>query len=460
MQCIMLGYATGAKTYRSLNLSTNKIITCRDASFDEAMFPKTLKNKAILKNNSAASSNSNNMELYDISNSDLSTNSDASETYTHTFIGPYNPRTSSAASNEVIEISSTAPSENSSSCYEVIQISDDSSSTTASQTPSGRRASDQSHTPGSPFGYNYNHQGNMEPSQNEHLDIEDPFAQSSPRTFNPSHDTRIPANITQAREYLANRQQPVTPLTGQRPSRNMGRHHSLNERLLSHPHLSTRLDNVDFSYFGGVSPGYLSDISGGYSPESITPPITPSTWNQAMSLPDADLWRDATDKEMKSLSENYTWLVCKLPPGKRPIKVRWVFKIKKHTDGTIDKYKARLVAKGCVQVPGVDFHETYAPVLRFTSFRTLMAIAATHDLEVDHTDANNAFLNGTINEELYIELPDGYNHQPSNNSDTGSMVGQLHKALYMILSKLHISGMQLSLKDVKKSDFSKLQLNL
>ncbi|KAH6573596.1 hypothetical protein BASA62_002856, partial [Batrachochytrium salamandrivorans] len=64
----------------------------------------------------------------------------------------------------------------------------------------------------------------MEPSQNEHLDIEDPFAQSSPRTFNPSRDTRIPANITQAREYLANRQQPVTPLTGQRPSRNMGRH--------------------------------------------------------------------------------------------------------------------------------------------------------------------------------------------------------------------------------------------
>ncbi|KAH6574699.1 hypothetical protein BASA62_002344 [Batrachochytrium salamandrivorans] len=131
-----------------------------------------------------------------------------------------------------------------------------------------------------------------------------------------------------------------------------------------------------------------------------------------MSLPDADLWQDATDKEMKSLSENYTWSVCKLPPGKRPIKVRWVFKIKKHTDGTIDKYKARLVAKGYVQVPGVDFHETYAPVLRFTSFRTLMAIAAAHDLEVDHTDANNAFLNGTINEELYIELPDGYNHQP------------------------------------------------
>ncbi|KAH6562310.1 hypothetical protein BASA60_011163 [Batrachochytrium salamandrivorans] len=97
------------------------------------MFPKTLKNKEILKKNSAASSNSNNMELYDISNSDFSTNSDASVTYTHTFIGPYNPRTSSAASNEVIEISSTAPSETSSSCYEVIQISDDSSSTTASR---------------------------------------------------------------------------------------------------------------------------------------------------------------------------------------------------------------------------------------------------------------------------------------------------------------------------------------
>ncbi|KAH6591513.1 hypothetical protein BASA50_008689 [Batrachochytrium salamandrivorans] len=289
MQCIMLGYATGAKAYRLLNLSTNKIITCCDASFDETMFPKTLKNKAVLKKNSAASSNSNNMELYDISNSDFSTNSDASVTYTHTFIGPYNPRTSSAASNEVIEISSTAPSETSSSCYEVIQISDDSSSTTASQTPSGRQASDQSHTPGSPFGYNYNHQGNMESSQNEHSEIEDPFAQSSPRTFNPSRDTRIPANITQAREYLANRQQPVTPLTGRRPSRNMGRHHSLNERLLSHPHLSTRLDNVDSSYFGGVSSGYLSDISGGYSPESITLPITPSTWNQAMSLPDTDL---------------------------------------------------------------------------------------------------------------------------------------------------------------------------
>ncbi|KAK5670322.1 hypothetical protein QVD99_8718 [Batrachochytrium dendrobatidis] len=155
--------------------------------------------------------------------------------------------------------------------------------------------------------------------------------------------------------------------------------------------------------------------------------IVPETWQQAMMSSDADLWKEAADAEMDSLYKNNTWQECALPSGFKAIKVRWVFKIKYKADGTIDKYKARLVAKGFAQVPGIDFHETYAPVLKFTSLRIILALAAIYDWEVDHTDANNAFLNGTIDEELYIELPEGY-----NNSTGGAIkrVGRLQKALY------------------------------
>ncbi|KAK5666022.1 hypothetical protein QVD99_8737 [Batrachochytrium dendrobatidis] len=154
-----------------------------------------------------------------------------------------------------------------------------------------------------------------------------------------------------------------------------------------------------------------------------------------MATKDSQSWRLAADLEMNALHKNQTWIECQLPSGRKPIQVKWVFRIKRNSDGTIDKYKARLVAKGFVQIPGIDYNETYAPVLRFTSFRTLLTLAAILDLEIDHTDANNAFLNGVITEDLYIELPEGYNN--NINKDSGRTVGKLQKALYGLKQSPH-----------------------
>ncbi|XJO76440.1 hypothetical protein BDV3_006959 [Batrachochytrium dendrobatidis] len=190
--------------------------------------------------------------------------------------------------------------------------------------------------------------------------------------------------------------------------------------LYKNPHSFPELFDEDFSYFSA----------------GIEDNIIPTNWKQAMATKDSQSWRLAADLEMNALHKNQTWIECQLPSGRKPIQVKWVFRIKRNSDGTIDKYKARLVAKGFVQIPGIDYNETYAPVLRFTSFRTLLTLAAILDLEIDHTDANNAFLNGVITEDLYIELPEGYNNN-INNKDSGRTVGKLQKALYGLKQSPH-----------------------
>ena len=92
-----------------------------------------------------------------------------------------------------------------------------------------------------------------------------------------------------------------------------------------------------------------------------------------------------------------------MPAGHRPIGLKWVFKLKKNTNGDIIKHKARLVAKGYVQRAGIDFDEVFAPVARLDSVRVLIAIAAQQSWEVHHMDVKSAFLNGDLQEEVYVD---------------------------------------------------------
>ena len=97
-----------------------------------------------------------------------------------------------------------------------------------------------------------------------------------------------------------------------------------------------------------------------------------------------------------------------LPPGSKPLGYRWIFKKKMKPDGSIDKYKARLVIKGYKQKEGLDYFDTYSPVTKISSIRMLIAIAVIHNLEIHQMDLKTTFLNGDLDEEIYMEQPEGF----------------------------------------------------
>nr|ABA94191.1 retrotransposon protein, putative, Ty1-copia subclass [Oryza sativa Japonica Group] len=135
---------------------------------------------------------------------------------------------------------------------------------------------------------------------------------------------------------------------------------------------------------------------------------TPKSISEAYASPDADYWKEAVRSEMDSIIANGTWEVTERPYGCKPVGCKWVFKKKLRPDGTIEKYKARLVAKGYTQKEGEDFFDTYSPVARLTIIRVLLSLAASHGLLVHQMDVKTAFLNGELDEEIYMDQPDGF----------------------------------------------------
>ncbi|KAK1558124.1 hypothetical protein QYE76_016361 [Lolium multiflorum] len=135
---------------------------------------------------------------------------------------------------------------------------------------------------------------------------------------------------------------------------------------------------------------------------------TPTSISEAYASLDADYWKEAVRSEMDSILANGTWEVTDRPYGCKPVGCKWVFKKKLRPDGTIEKYKARLVAKGYTQKEGEDFFDTYSHVARLTTIRVLLSLAASHGLLVHQMDVKTAFLNGELEEEIYMEQPDGF----------------------------------------------------
>ena len=129
----------------------------------------------------------------------------------------------------------------------------------------------------------------------------------------------------------------------------------------------------------------------------------PKSIREAFEGDYAKEWKAATDSEYKSLIENNTWEVKELPVGRKLIGSKWIFEVKYDNDGTVERFKGRLVAKGFTQEYGVDYDETFSPVVRFSSIRTLLAYAVEKKMDVV-----TAFLNGKLEEEIYMQQPEGY----------------------------------------------------
>jgi hypothetical protein len=151
----------------------------------------------------------------------------------------------------------------------------------------------------------------------------------------------------------------------------------------------------------------------------------PKSFSQAMSCKESELWYDAMKEEMNSIKSNEVWDLVELPNGAKAIGCKWVFKTKKDSLGNIERYKARLVAKGFTQKEGIDYTETFSHVSKKDSLHVIMALVAHFDLELQQMDVKRAFLNGDLEEEVYMKQLEGF---PS--SDGEQLVCKLKKSLY------------------------------
>ena len=155
----------------------------------------------------------------------------------------------------------------------------------------------------------------------------------------------------------------------------------------------------------------------------------PKTMTEARKRPDANKWLQAAQEEMNSLMnsliEHDTWSLTKLPPGRKTVGSKWVFKIKDDEHGEAARYKCWLVAQGFTQAQGIDYHETFAPVAGFGSIRTLLATAAQREMYVHQMDVHTAFLNGKLDEDIYMCQPEGFVVKGKED-----MVCHLHRSRY------------------------------
>ncbi|CAI7883365.1 unnamed protein product [Closterium sp. NIES-53] len=139
-------------------------------------------------------------------------------------------------------------------------------------------------------------------------------------------------------------------------------------------------------------------------------PGEPAPLKEALEISDAEEWKKAMDSELKSIEENGSWELVELPEGRKAITSKWLFKIKSDADGNIECYKSRLVAKGYQQNEKVDYKELFALVVKPTTLRTLLASAAIKGWVVKQMDVTTPFLNGILEEEIFMAQPEGFDY--------------------------------------------------
>ncbi|XP_074293736.1 uncharacterized protein LOC141620880 [Silene latifolia] len=169
---------------------------------------------------------------------------------------------------------------------------------------------------------------------------------------------------------------------------------------------------VNYAKFSDAHQRYLA---------AITTDVEPTSFKEAIRDP---RWKQAMEAEIDALEANHTWTIEELPADKKALGCMWVYKIKRNSDGAIERFKARLVTFGNHQIEGVDFVETFAPTVKMVTVRAFLTIAAINNWELHQMDVHNAFLHGDLVEEVYMRLPPGFGHGLQGK------VCRLRKSLY------------------------------
>ncbi|KAL4565709.1 hypothetical protein LXL04_029812 [Taraxacum kok-saghyz] len=153
-----------------------------------------------------------------------------------------------------------------------------------------------------------------------------------------------------------------------------------------------------------------------------SPPIEPTSFLQAIKQP---CWKDAMQSEFDALMRNRTWSLVTCPTNVNIVGCKWIYRIKRRSDGSIERHKARLVAQGYSQEEGVDYFDTFSPVIKPTTIRLVLSLAVSKGWVTRQLDINNAFLNGDLQENVYMRQPKGFEDPTKPHH-----VCKLHKALY------------------------------
>jgi hypothetical protein len=159
--------------------------------------------------------------------------------------------------------------------------------------------------------------------------------------------------------------------------------------------------------------------------ESVKEAAVPATFKEAVASLDRDKWISAIKEKLESLHHHRTYKLTDLPSGRHAVGSKWIFKIKRDSEGKPIRYKAQLVAQGFIQRKGLDFQETFAPVARMTSQRIVIATAAAEGLELFQIDVANTYLNRVIDTQIYMCQSTGFKDKRYPNS-----VWELLKGLY------------------------------
>ena len=156
------------------------------------------------------------------------------------------------------------------------------------------------------------------------------------------------------------------------------------------------------------------------------------TFSQALICKASDLWYNAMKDELDSMKSNEVWDLVKLPQGVKAIGCKWVYKTKRDSLGNIERYKARFVAKGFTQKEGIDYKETFSLASKKDSLRIILALVAHFDLELQQKDVKTTFLNGDLEEEVYMKQTEGFSFREGEH-----LVCKLKKFIYNLKQASH-----------------------
>ena len=158
----------------------------------------------------------------------------------------------------------------------------------------------------------------------------------------------------------------------------------------------------------------------------------PISFSQAKQCVNSKNWIDAIKDEMKSMEDNDVWDLVELPKGVKPIGWKWILKTKRDSKGYVERYKACLVAKGFTQNEGIDYKETFSPISSKDSFKIIMTLVAHYDLNLHQMNVKTTFLNGDIEETIYIMQPENFESEESKH-----LVCKLKKSIYGLKQASH-----------------------